>query len=51
MKWYHVIDRDTKEAFASFLSYKEALEFAEDLQARRSFSNRVFRVVTETTGK
>lgn len=51
MKWYHVIDRDTKEAFASCLSYKEALDFAEDLQCRRSFSGRVFRVVTESISK
>ena len=51
MKWYHVIDRDSHEVFASCLSYKDALDFAEELQGRRSFSNRVFRVVTEKMGK
>lgn len=51
MKWYHVIDRDTREVFCSCLSYEEALNFAEDLQGRRSFANRVFRVVTESICK
>lgn len=50
MKWYHVIDRDSHELFSSCLTYKEALEVAEELQSTRSFSNRVFRVVTETVG-
>lgn len=47
MKWYHVIDRDSRELFASCLTYREVLKFAEELQSCHSFSNRVFRVVTE----
>lgn len=35
----------------AIIGNKEALEFAEGLQGCRSFSNRVFRVVTEKIGK